>query len=369
MSDTTDWALRLMRGEEQGWKARLARIGLWLLSIVYGVVIRLYWWMFRAGVLKRVHLRPVVISVGNITVGGTGKTTTVQYLVQMLNEAGYRSAVLSYGYRSANRESVQVVSDGKDLLMGASEAGDEAVLLAQTLPGTPVLIGRRRVLSGAEADRRFQPDVLICDDAFQYWRLHRDIDLLLLDAVHPWGYGYLLPRGLLREPRSHARRSDGVLITHADLADRHAVSDLKHSVQEMERPVWTCVHEPRDWRSLDGSQRDALEALAGKPVLAVSSLGDPESFEKTLARLGTIVTSGRFPDHHRYTEEDILVIQKRAEHDGLLIVTTAKDAVKIREWADPERWRVLEIGLRVDKDEASFRSWLLDNIRYRSRNA
>lgn len=351
--------MAVMRGEERGPRASLARVGLWALSLVYAAVISIYWHLYRLGVLRRVRLRPVVFSVGNITVGGTGKTTTIQYLSRLLTERGRRTAILSYGYRAAGKDDVSVVSDGAQIQMTASDAGDEAVLLARSLPGVPVLIGRRRVLSGAEAERRFRPDVLLCDDAFQYWRLERDVDLLLVDAVEPWGYGYVLPRGLMREPKGQAKRASAFLVTHANLARPDRLDALVEELSAMARPVWTARHEPRGLVDLEGNAAGELEALRGLRVLAVSSLGDPSSFEATLRSAGATVVPCRFADHHRYTSDEIRAVEERAAADGLRLVTTAKDAVKLHGAAETGRWWVLEIALAIDGAE-SFDQWVLD---------
>lgn len=365
MSDRTEQVLALMRGEGSGPRAAAARAGLRALSGLYAFGIGVYWLMYRSRLLRRVRLKPVVISVGNLTVGGTGKTTTIQFLARALTSEGLKVAILSYGYRAASKDSVGIVSDESGVLMEAGEAGDEAVLLARSLPGVPVLIGRRRVLSGAIAQERFQPDVLLCDDAFQYWRLERDIDLLLVDAVEPWGYGHVLPRGLLREPKRMARRADAFLMTHADLVDADHRTALRHELETFGRPVWTARHAPLSLTDLEGRATVALDEIAGLSVLAVSSLGDPASFEATLRNMGAVVTPHRFPDHHCYTNEDVRQMERIARDNRLSIVTTAKDAVKIREMATPDAWRVLQIALALDEDN-TFRLWILQTTKLRS---
>jgi tetraacyldisaccharide 4'-kinase len=360
--DRTERILALMRGEGRGPRAAAARAGLWLLSRIYGAGIGAYWAMYRFGLLRRVRLRPFVISVGNITVGGTGKTTTIQFLAAALREAGLKPAVLSYGYRAADREAVGIVSDGESVLMTAAEAGDEAVLLARSLPGVPVLIGRRRVLSGAVAEERFHPDVLLCDDAFQYWRLHRDLDLVLVDAVQPWGYGHVLPRGLLREPKARAARADAFIVTHADLVESAVVESLVAELRAFGKPVWTARHAPCGLSYVEGGETVAPAALSGRAVLAVSSLGDPGSFEETLARAGADVSALRFPDHHPYTAAEVRGAEETALRRGLRLVTTAKDAVKIGEFAAPKTWWVLHIALSVE-GAAEFNTWLLNQTR------
>lgn len=350
-------ALALMRGEGRGPKAALARAGLWLLSLLYGAGITIYWWLYRFGVLRRVRPRAFVISVGNLTVGGTGKTTAIQHLARRIQGNGLRVAILSYGYRAASRDSVSVVSDGISPLMGVDDAGDEATLLAESLPGAAVLIGRRRALSSAVAEERFEPDVLLCDDAFQYWRLARDLDILLVDAVEPWGYGHLLPRGLLREPKRQARRADAILITHSDLVEPARVDALRRELEASGHPVWLARHEPHRLVNLASGQVRRLEDLRGAAVTAVSSLGDPASFEKTLERLGARVCGARYPDHHHYTSADVASVEGCAADSNRMLVTTAKDAVKIRRLGTRCPWWVLEIALHI-ADEDTFHAWL-----------
>lgn len=368
MSDGTERILALMRGEGRGLKPAAARAGLRVLSWLYAFGIGAYWQMYRVGLLRRVRLKPAVISVGNLTVGGTGKTTTIQYLARLLCAEGVRVAILSYGYRAASKDAVGIVADEDGLRMEASEAGDEAVLLARSLPGVPVLIGRRRVISGAVAQERFRPDVLLCDDAFQYWRLERDVDLLLVDAVEPWGYGAVLPRGLLREPKRMAARADAILMTHADLVDPARRDALRRELEAFRRPVWAARHAPTTLTDLDGHATEGLETLKGRRVLAASSLGDPASFEATLRNLGAVVTPMRFPDHHRYTLNDVRRVEQAAREENLTIVTTEKDAVKVHDLAAPGAWQALRIALAVD-EETAFVTWVRNATKKSGANA
>lgn len=370
----TERILALMRGEGRGLKPALGRAGLWLLSRLYAFGIGVYWGMYRFRILKRVRLRPTVVSVGNITVGGTGKTTTIQYLARAMMSADLRPAVLSYGYRAADKTAVGIVSDGATLRMSTREAGDEAVLLARSLPGVPVLIGRRRVISGAEAERLFQPDVLLCDDAFQYWRLARDLDLVLVDASEPWGYGHVLPRGLLREPKSRLRRADAVLLTHVDLVSADRRDALAAELGRLgffadgARPLFFARHAPCGLSWLEGGNAAAIDSLHGLPVLAVSSLGDPASFEAGLERAGAEVTPMRFPDHHHYTHAEARAVEDAARVQGCRLVTTAKDAVKLSRFAQPATWWVLDITLDVENGPA-FQEWVLNRVKTSNRRS
>ena len=169
--------------------------------------------LYDGGLLKQQKLPRPVISVGNLTVGGTGKTPTVIFIAHILKDHGYRPAVLSRGYGGSANAPVNVVSDGNRILMGWREAGDEPILIASAVPGIPVLTGSRRLLTGRAAVETFGADVLILDDAFQHRSLFRDIDMVLLDAARPFGNGFLLPRGPLREPRIPLRRADILLRT------------------------------------------------------------------------------------------------------------------------------------------------------------
>lgn len=330
---------QLVHGEQRGVLAALLLGALRLLSFVYGLGVDIKLGLYRSGILRRHKLACRVISLGNITVGGTGKTPTAQRLATIIRDMGYRVVILNRGYRSNWRGQVGLVSDGRRIYMSVSEAGDEAYLLAKNLPGVAVVIGKNRTVTGEYAVKNLKADFIILDDGYQHWRLARDLDVVLIDSINVFGNNFLLPRGTLREPLTHLDRAGVFLLTKVDQAtgdardvirdtlgrynDRALVVESVHSPQ--------CFIEIEEWYKGVRPETVALEAIRGKEVLAFSALGNPTSFEQTIADLGaTVAEAVRFPDHHDYTMAEMHEVMQKAADRGLYaLVTTEKDAVKI----------------------------------------
>lgn len=288
-----------------------------------------------------------VISVGNVTVGGTGKTEAAAFLCRLLLARGRRPAVLSRGYRRRGSAAVVVVSRGQGPEVPVTVAGDEPFLLAQRLPRAAVVVGADRFRTGNLAVRELGSDVLILDDGFQRRDdLHHDLDLVLVDAGDPFGGGRLLPAGRLREPVTALAEADLILITRAD---QYPVSRVRTELARYAPgvPVLTARHRPVALRPLDGGPDQGSERLAGLRVLAVSGLGRPEAFEASLTRLSAQLSGClRFADHHWYTAADRRRIAARAAAAGAEVVTTAKDAVRL-EWPGGIPAWSLQIELEV----------------------
>jgi tetraacyldisaccharide 4'-kinase len=273
-----------------------------------------------------------VLCVGNLTVGGTGKTPTVLALAESLVRGGAKPCILLRGYAGTAVEPT-VVGDGLALLADWPQAGDEAVLLARRLPGVPVVVGADRVRAGRLALERFRPDVLLLDDGFQHRRLFRDVDLVLLDAAEPFGGGRLLPRGRLREPARGLRRAHAVLVTRADrLAHREPVREAIRRVAPATPVAWA-RHRPTRVVRMGCGAEEALEALEGRKVFAVCGIAAPDGFTPMLDALGARVVGARaFPDHHPFTGEDHRAVSTAAIAAGAeWVVTTEKDAVRLRD--------------------------------------
>jgi tetraacyldisaccharide 4'-kinase len=307
---------------------------LYLASLPYRLIVSQRNRLYDGQILKSAKLARPVISIGNITVGGTGKTPCVIYLAQMLGRLGYRPAVLSRGYGGKNPQPVNIVSDGRTIFLDAKQAGDEPLLIARTLPGVPVLTGARRSLTGQAAIERFGAQVLICDDAFQHRQIRRDINIVLLDAQRPFGNGHLLPRGGLREPLSGLRRADCLMLT------RDEQSRTLHP--EIERlasggiPVFRAVHRLREIVIPSKNEHLAPGALAGKKVCAFSGIARPESFRRVLQEAGADILSFiDFPDHHPYNRSDLKFLEDSFCPLGAdFCLTTEKDAVRLAAWPD-----------------------------------
>lgn len=289
------------------------------------------------GSAKQTKLAATVISLGNITVGGTGKTPTACMIARYLQHQGLRVALLNRGYRSANEHGAAIMSDGEHIFLTAEAGGDEACLMARSLPKVPVVVGRERAKSGALAIDTFGSDVLLLDDGFQHWQLYRDLDIVLVDGTNPFGNGYVLPRGILREPMEHLQRAGLFIITKADQAQPAVIEDICRVLRRYQpkAPIAQAIHKPTwcisfsDWNSM--KERSSCERLhTDTPVIAVSALGNPASFEKTVESFGyTLAAVMRYDDHHHYSAGDIADMAAMAREKKAVIVTTEKDAVKM----------------------------------------
>ena len=310
-----------------------------MFSWIYGMAVIAKLSLYRLRILKTTKLDCVVISLGNITAGGTGKTPTAQKLALMIRDAGYSVVILNRGYKSGWEAEVGVVSDGKKIYMRAQEAGDEAYLLAKSLPGVSVVIGANRAVSGEYVVKNMQPDIIILDDGYQHWKVARDLDIVLIDTVSRFGNGYLLPRGVLREPLSHLDRADVVLLTRADQSSelvRHKIKDTIYRYNS-QATVFESAHSPcyfveiADWYKGMRNNKNGLERLQGERVMTFSAIGNPTSFEKSLEKVGAdLVETIRYPDHHDYGMVEMQYIVDRAiNQKAKALVTTEKDAVKI----------------------------------------
>ena len=313
-----------------GCGAACVRAALSALAGIHWIVLEVWLATYRLGLAKVTRLPAEVIAFGNLSMGGTGKTLATCRLAREISATGKRVAVLSRGYGRASRED-RVVLFTPDAQPDCAplEVGDEPYLLAASLPGIPVLVGKNRRRTGRRAIEEFHAEVLILDDGFQYWRLHKDREIVLIDALLPPAREHLLPRGLLREPWSHLARAQEVWITHAQLASPQRVAQLTARVQHCAPRALLryTEHRPLHLRTPDG-QQSPLQTLHGRQALALSGLGNPGQFETMLAALGATVIPCRFPDHHAYTAADVAAIAAQLTPETL-VVTTAKDALRL----------------------------------------
>ncbi|MFN3408169.1 MAG: tetraacyldisaccharide 4'-kinase [Limisphaerales bacterium] len=339
------FVLEVIFEERNDLAARLTRGGLFLLSKLFAGVVKLRRFLYEKRILRDYTLGIQVIAVGNLVAGGTGKTPVVEKFARELQDAGRKVAILSRGYRSKpppltrrlvdrlllRSETVppRVVSDGKSLLLDSETAGDEPFMLASNLKDVVVLVDKDRVKAGRYAIEHFGCDTLLLDDGFQYWRLAgRRRDIVLIDFQSPFGNGHLLPRGTLREPPAHLARADTIFITKSDgqtAALRERIAKLNPRAGVIE-----CVHHPLYFEDLFTGERQGLEFIRGRRVASLSGIAQPESFEKSLVRLGAeLVYSKRFADHHRFTQQEVLnTINRGKKRQAELILTTQKDAVR-----------------------------------------
>lgn len=343
-----DFTRRAVTGGEPTPGQQLYRGALALASLGYAAGV---WGRNRAydlGLLPVHRLSCRVVCIGNLTVGGTGKTPMVITLAKLLADAGSKICILLRGYGRSGT-SARVVSDGRGLRMGWREAGDEAIHLARRLPGVPVLVGADRVDAGRLALRQFGPGTILLDDGFQHRRLYRDADLVLLDGTDPFGGERLLPRGLLREPTAGLRRAHAVVVTRSDQAMNLDLVGRRLREVAPRIPMAWAVHRPRRLVELPSGQEQPPETVQGHRVLAVSGIANPQGFHQTLRGLGaTLVGTLTFPDHHPFTPEDRARMGREAKAAGATwIVTTEKDAVRLDEDLSMEP-PILALGIELE---------------------
>ena len=337
-----------------------------LLSFFYGVLVRVRVSFYRAGLFRSASLPCKVISVGNITLGGTGKTPFVILLAELFRARQIPVAILSRGYKGSFSGPSGMVSDGLKILMDGSQAGDEPCLLAGRLPGVPVFIGRERLLSGRAAVERFRVQAVILDDGFQHLPLRRDLNLLLLDARRPFGNGCLLPRGELREPSNQARRADAIILTKVDLADN--ILKLKDHLRREAPgcPVFAVRYVPVGIRDPFEGRTLPPEVLHGKKILGFAGIGSPASFRGSLENLGAeIVQFDCFRDHYSYRPEDFRkLLQDAGQRGAEVLVTTEKDAVRLGEFPRGEipLWVLLIRHEFVAKEQEPFEAFLWSRL-------
>ncbi len=339
------FVLEVIFEERRGARAAIMRAFLLGGSKLFKVAVKARRWLYNVRIFRDATLGVQVIAIGNLTVGGTGKTPVVEKFARELRDAGRNVAILSRGYRSKPKPAHEwllnkilfredttpprIVSDGKSLLLDSEMAGDEPHMLASNLKDVVVLVDKDRVKSGRYAIEKFGCDTLLLDDGFQYWHLQgRRHDVVLVDRQQPFGNEHLLPRGTLREPPSHLARANTIFITKSD----GQTADLRRRIAELNSTaaVIECVHHPLYLEDVFSGQRQQLDILKGRKVASLSGIAQPESFEQSLVKLGTeLVYAKRFADHHRFTQQEILnVINRSKKRQAEFIITTQKDAVR-----------------------------------------
>lgn len=337
---------------------------------------RLYEWavrgriaLYERGVLAARRLNAPVISVGNLTVGGTGKTPCVAFLAQALRAEGLEVAILSRGYRRASRGRVEV-SDGREIRCSPAEAGDEPYLLARSCPGVRVVVDPDRYAAGRWLEERARISVFLLDDGYQHLRLARDLNLLLWDGSELPAEARMVPFGRLREPLAGMARADAVIVTRTD--ERTDRATIKAAVAEYgrpETPVFFAAHEMTTLVRLNVEEELAPDALAGRRVAAFCGIARPDRFHQDLSRWRMRITLRRdFEDHHRYTREELASLFREAANAGAeALVTTEKDAANLpagllADFPLPLPLYAARIAFRVE-DEAALRRMLLATAR------
>lgn len=336
-----DYYRSLVSGERRGVWPTLLRSGLWAASVPYGWATDWRNRLYDRGLRECTRVAVPVISIGNLTLGGTGKTPCVEYVARFYRDRQRRVAILSRGYGSDR---------GRN---------DEALLLEVNLPDVPHLQGSDRVALAGEALERLRSEVLVLDDGFQHRRLARDLDVVLIDVTQPWGHGHLFPRGLMREAPQGLRRAGIIMLTRCDQADPTRKQYLRDAVRGFAPHADVVQTSHRPLGLIDGAGDLAdLDRLADRPVAAFCGIGNPDAFRRTLIGLGISVRSFRtYPDHHPYPRTDIEELDSwaRQQAKDCVVVTTQKDLVKLRQrrLGDRELW-ALRIGLAFDSGQDAF---------------
>jgi tetraacyldisaccharide 4'-kinase len=334
---------------------------LYAISLIYGAGLKLREFGYRREIMPSHQLPCRVICVGNITLGGTGKTPMTMHVAQAVKQMGFKAAVVSRGYRGGAESQGGIVSDGKSIQMGPQRAGDEPYMIACSLSGIPVIVGKDRYAAGMLAHEKFRPDVIILDDGFQHLRLKRDIDLVLLDYAQPFGNSHLLPRGTLREPISSLARS------HACILTRHRTgrNDTGKASFEMikkyapQNPLFTSTHVPYYYKVKCGA-RIPVKAIYDRhlcpepdrplkeSIFGFSGIARNTEFQNTVKNLGFNAQGFlEFSDHHHYTEQDLIDIQSRADNSGARqLITTEKDLVRLSP-LNPFSMDLVAVGVKV----------------------
>jgi tetraacyldisaccharide 4'-kinase len=346
MERVETYLLEVIEGGRNGAWATTLRGILYSLSLLFSAIVTLRLWLYRHRIIRPSTLGCQVISVGNLTVGGTGKTPVVEVFARHLQQQGRKVAILSRGYKSRELSFFEkmmqrittgkieapprVVSDGKRLLLDSATAGDEPYMLASNLPEVSVVVDKDRVKAGKYAIKKLGCDTLILDDGFQYLKLGHRLDIALVDRTNPFGGGHLLPRGLLREPMRNIKRAGFIFITKC--AEGEGAPELKEQLRRLNpnAEISECRHAAKYLKDVFGDMTYDLDALKGMKIAAVSGIAVPESFEKALEGFGAeIIYTRRFADHHSFSQQEVIdTINESIKNGAEAILTTEKDAVR-----------------------------------------
>jgi tetraacyldisaccharide 4'-kinase len=368
------YGIELLRGERKGVIASTLRGILWLLSFVYRFGVNTRLWLYRKRLWRERNLGCLVISVGNITMGGTGKTPVVEMIARELAQGGRRVAILTRGYK-AEKPPLELTPHTHDIITGkklkypplvvsdldgtkpgidSRYAGDEPYMLAHNLPGVAVVVGRNRVASGRLVLKEMEVDTLLLDDGLQYLDLRHRLDIVLIDSKAPFAKEYMTPRGFLREPKRSLKRASYIFLTKCDGGSNE---EIRQQIRKYNKTaeILEMSHQPKHFTKLNTREVEPLEFLKGKRIAVVSGIARPESFEGGLERLGAeILIRKRFTDHHRYTVSEMrLFLEQILAVDADCLITTEKDAVRFPElvhWPVPVYFLRIEIEILTGQE-------------------
>jgi tetraacyldisaccharide 4'-kinase len=355
-------------------KSLLLEFLIFVTSFSYGGAVRLREMFYDKGVLRSKRLPCKVISVGNLTVGGTGKTPMTIYVTRLVKRLGCKVAIVSRGYKGGAEKTGGIVSDGRAIFMTPDEAGDEPFMMAAKMRDIPVIVGQNRFKVGMMAVREFDPDVIVLDDAFQHLKIRRDIDLVLLDDNNPFGNGHLFPKGTLREPISSIFRGDAVILTRSDFIKTGSMVKLKAMMKN--KPIFQSTHVPYIHKIIEvnnaslhvGSRSlfsSNFDIFSGKKVFAFSGIARNDDFRRTVESFKCEITGfAGFPDHHEYTDRELdAIVNSALDQSTDFIFTTEKDYARL---AHRIKWPIdlVVIGIEISfgEDESAFKSFIKSRL-------
>lgn len=361
--------------ENQPFPMRVLLAFLKALSFLFAFVVSVRYLLYKSGILRRYPLGIQVISIGNVTAGGTGKTPVTELFARTLAAKGRKVAILSRGYRRKEASWWQrmftqvidpplVVSDGKRVRLDSAVGGDEPYMLASNLPGVAVVVDRDRVKAGRYAIKRLGCDTIILDDGFQYQRLKHSVEVVLVDATNPFGNGNMLPRGILREPVRHLKRADIIFLTKCRGDVSETIAEIRKYNKKAE--IVKCSHSPKVLKDVWSREEFPLSWLEGKTVCTLSGIASPKGFENSLRHLGAkVVWCERYADHHRYDSSEILyALNRTADMGSDALVTTEKDAVRFPRFETvPVKCLYLRIAIDILDGVENFKK-MVDKICY-----
>ena len=343
-------------------------------SICYGALVQFRLTLYKKGLLPSKRLPCPVISIGNLTLGGSGKTPMAIYMAELLQHLGYTVSIISRGYKGQAERIGGVVSDGHIICMGPDTAGDEPVMIARRLKTVPVIVGQNRFKAGKLAIQEFKPDVLLLDDAFQHLKLHRDLDLVLLDSKAPLGNTYFFPRGTLRETASALSRGDAVIFTRSDIGKMPSLNPIKKHFPK--KPIFHSFHTPYIYKIITGNHsqsRDRLiisskydfDVFKNKKAYAFSGIANNEEFRRTIESFQCKLEKfSGFSDHHQYSVEELDDILKSAMNLSVEVMfTTEKDYVRMDhqiKW--PITLVIIGIEISFGANEMAFKSFIKSRL-------
>ena len=374
LEELEQFAIDVILNRRKGFRASAIRILLSLMSILYRNLVSFRIWLYKVRIKREHNLGCLVVSIGNLTVGGTGKTPIVEKFAKALTAGGRRVAILSRGYKSVkpslkdkikskmqgnpiSQEPPRVVSDGKEVFLDSETAGDEPYMLATNLDGVAIVVDKDRVKAGLHAIKEFDVDTILLDDGLQYLRLRHRLDIVLIDKYSPFGNEKLLPRGTLREPPKNLKRASYIFITKCDGSSNE---ELIKRIRKYNRTaeIIECAHQPKYLENIETNERLPLENLRGKDIGTISGIAVPESFEDGIKNLGAkIELTRRYTDHHRYRKREVQkFIDQCLNRDLDMIVTTEKDYVRFPEIQASEDMPVyfLRVEIGILNNEETF---------------